>query len=168
MNQQPILDTILAFLKNKGIPHKLSPIADDCFLPGIMIVDGTLIIDQDKLSYPGDILHEAGHIAVTAPSERNTLSGKITGSPAEEMAAMAWSYAAAIALDIDPHIVFHPDGYKGGGAHLAEQYAAEAAGHNVCAPGVPMLQWFCMTQSFPNMDQWLRTLDDPTQALPNT
>jgi hypothetical protein len=36
---------------------------------------------------------------------------------------MAWSYAAAIALRIDPAIVFHEGGYKGGGPGLAQNYA---------------------------------------------
>lgn len=168
MNQDSITDQILAFLSDKGIPYYLTPLRGSGFLPGIRIDQGILHIDKEQLSYPGDILHEAGHVAVISPSERKNLSDKITGSPAEEMAAMAWSYAAAISLEIDPHIVFHADGYKGGGAHLAAQYSEEATGTNSCAPGVPMLQWFRMTETFPKMSQWLRTVEDPTQALPIT
>ena len=167
MNKDSTIDTILAFLSEKGITYQLTSINEPCFLPGIKIKQGTLILNRAQVSYPGDILHEAGHIAVAAPSEREKLSDEITGSPAEEMAAMAWLYAATVDLKMDPHVVFHADGYKGGGAHLAAQYATETV-HNSTAPGVPMLQWFRMTQSFPQMDQWIRTIEDPTQALPNS
>jgi hypothetical protein len=77
------------------------------------------------------------------------------------MAAIAWSYAAARRLDLDLAILFHPDGYKGGAASLAENFAA---GRYI---GVPMLQWFGMTleprqareqgaEPYPHMLRWMR------------
>lgn len=45
-------------------------------LAGIAIREGVIIVDAEKLSYPGDLLHEAGHIAVTPAHKRQCL--KIT------------------------------------------------------------------------------------------
>jgi hypothetical protein len=159
-----LIEKMTVFLAQRGISSHFQSLEDGDFLPGIKMDQGALLIDVDKLAYPGDILHEAGHIAVSAPAERANLSGKITASPADEMAAMAWSFAAAVALEIDPHIVFHEHGYKKGGAHLVAQYTDVAENRNPVAPGVPMLQWYRMCQKFPIMNSWLREIEDPTAA----
>jgi len=78
---------------------------------------GRWLVDERRLLHPGDILHEAGHIAVTDPAERN--QPKLTPTPGDEMATLAWSYAAACWLGIAPEILFHPAGYKGGASALA-------------------------------------------------
>jgi len=64
------------------------------------IACGVLSIDEMRLLYPGDILHEAGHIAVTSPDVRG--GSTFSSTPGEEMAAIAWSYAAALALECRP------------------------------------------------------------------
>ncbi|MEG3089682.1 hypothetical protein [Sphingomonas sp. PB4P5] len=151
---------ISAFLDRIGIPVVLEAIPGDTFLPAMAIRNGALIVDLARLTHPGDLLHEAGHIAVTDPALRPTLS-EVSSDGGEEMAAIAWSYAAALAIGIDPRIVFHDHGYAGGGAHLAEQFAA---GHYLA---VPLLQWFGMARdattaaadgvaAFPQMIRWLR------------
>ena len=84
-------------------------------MPGLSIRNGCLIIDPEKLLYPGDILHEAGHIAVVPAEMRQALNDDVTNTQFDEgceMAAIAWSYAACRYLSIDPHIVFHEHGYK--------------------------------------------------------
>ena len=55
-------------------------------------------------------------------------------------------------LQIDPSIVFHEAGYKGGADALIENFAA---GHYI---GVPLLQWMGMTTAkvYPEMSLWLR------------
>ena len=82
--------------------------------------------------------------------------GKLDVTPADEMAALAWSYAAAIGCGIDPAIVFHEGGYKSGGAQLIAQYSTGFGA------GVPMLQWYRMSPNFPSMISWLRVVEDPT------
>jgi hypothetical protein len=83
------------------------------------------------------------------------------------MMAIAWSYAAAVHMGLDPAVVFHDDGYQGGGSSIVENFSQ---GHFF---GVPMLQWLGMTvepaQSssrglapFPHMLQWLRTVNIPS------
>ncbi len=153
------LERILAFLAEIGIPVREGSLPDQTFVPGIFIERGALVIDRAKLAYPGDLLHEAGHIAVVPPAERAGLNDNLTTGPGEEMAAIAWSYAAALHIGIDPAVVFHPHGYKGGSQSLLDNFAA---GHYL---GVPLLQWYGLTRErddgsaaavYPKMDGWLR------------
>src|SRR6187401_878800 len=92
------IKTMASFLGGIGIRVKCCPVGDETFLPGIDVVDGELIVDESRLLYPGDLLHEAGHLAVTPASLRNQLSGKVEvahGNPDSiEAAAICWSYAA--------------------------------------------------------------------------
>ena len=55
-----------------------SLVEDVAFLPGIRLEQGALLVDESQLTYPGDLLHEAGHIAMTPPELRPSLSGAIT------------------------------------------------------------------------------------------
>ncbi len=159
-----LIEKMTNFLSERGIPNRFQALESDSFLPGLEIDQGTLLIDSEKLKWPGDILHEAAHIALNPPSQRASVSGKLEVSPADEMAALAWSYAAAVALEIDPHIVFHEGGYKNGGNQLVTQFGDVAAGMNPVAPGVPILQWYRMCQKFPLMNSWLHEIEDPTAA----
>lgn len=58
---------------------------------------------------------------------------------AEEMMAIAWSYAACIHIGVDPCFVFHNEGYRGGGSYIAEAFARKEYF------GVPMLRWIGLT-----------------------
>ena len=155
--KEELIGKLCGFLERAGIPVRLEQIGEKTFLPGLTIMDGTLVVDPARLDWPGDILHEAAHIALAPPSRRNVLRGKLSVTPAEEMAALAWSYAAALDAEIDPALVFHEGGYKQGGAELRDSYAAGLASGG---PGVPMLQWYGMTRGFPRMDSWLRQCED--------
>jgi hypothetical protein len=141
---------ILAFVRDIGIAVERGAVPDG-FLPGIAVRHGRLIVDPDRLRFPGDLLHDAGHLAVSDPSARPHLAA-VADDPGEEMAAIAWSFAAAQAIGIDPRLVFHNDGYRGGGAELAHDFAA---GRGF---GVPLLEWYGMVApgAFPAMTRWLR------------
>ena len=156
----PVTARILAFLDGIGIPVLIAALEEGTLLPAMTVRGGALVIDPARLTWTGDLLHEAGHIAVTDPALRTTLCD-VPSDPAEEMAAIAWSYAAAIDIGIDPKIVFHDDGYCGGGGYLADAFDDGGA------PGVPILQWFGMTVgkrdadkegvvAFPHMLRWVR------------
>jgi hypothetical protein len=158
--ENPTVATIVAFLDRIGIPVIVESVPEDSLLPGATVRRGALVFDPDRLPYPGDLLHEAGHIAVTDPAVRNTLD-EIPSDPSEEMSAIAWSYAAALEIGIDLSIVFHDHGYQGGGGYLIP---ALSGGNG---PGVPMLTYFGMTaerhraealgmESYPAMARWLR------------
>ncbi|CAN5503026.1 hypothetical protein BH10PSE14_BH10PSE14_31880 [soil metagenome] len=156
----PETRAILAFLDRIGIPVALEQVAGETALPAMTVRDGALVIDPARLAWPGDILHEAGHIAVTDPALRATLSD-VSSDPAEEMATIAWSYAAALAAGIDPRLVFHDQGYRGGGGYLADNFA------NGSYFGTPMLEYWGMAMPrrdaeahgpapYPHMLRWLR------------
>lgn len=159
-----VLHKCVEFLNTIGITTSFRKIEAGSFLPGLLIEQGCIVVDGDALLYPGDILHEAGHIAVV-PADRRSLLGQqaIIESKereTEEMMAIAWSYAACIHLQIDPHIVFHEEGYKGGGKSIVENFQAGRFF------GTPMLQWCKMTvepknaqpgqPAYPQMLKWLR------------
>lgn len=159
-----LVDKFVAFLESIGIKVSFKPIDAACFLPGLLMENGSIVIDRDKLKYPGDILHEAGHLATMPPEIRETMSDNLEDNDLNqggEMMAIAWSYAACHKLQIDPHIVFHAEGYKGAGENIVQNFNE---GYNF---GVPLLQWARMTYDerrapefnalpYPNMIRWLR------------
>lgn len=154
-----LTNKIISFLHRIGIHAKLSSVDDSAFLPGLYIHGGTLIIDTERLKYPGDILHEAGHIAVTAPDQRASLTGdvhKCGHGPAEEMAAIAWSWAALKEIGLMADVLFHQQGYKGGSTSYIEAF------ENQQYFGYPMLVYWRLTNNpdepggYPQMLTWLR------------
>jgi hypothetical protein len=54
---------IVDFLTSIGLDVRTETIQDRTFVPGIVIHHGVLVIDPPQLTYPGDLLHEAGHLA---------------------------------------------------------------------------------------------------------
>jgi hypothetical protein len=128
----------------------------ESFLPGVRIERGVLEMDSARLAHPGDLLHEAGHIAMTPAALRVQLSGAIDVPGLDmtqlEHAAVAWSYAAALAARIHPAEVFHADGYRGQSAGLLATFAAGVY------PGAHLLVAAGMTTSeaYPQMLHWLR------------
>lgn len=165
LTEQALLERCIGFLEEIGIPVSYRSLGETCFLPGLAIAGDRLYIDPEQLRYPGDLLHEAGHIAVVPASERSMLNETSIGErphrEAEEMMAIAWSYAACVHLDLDPRFVFHEHGYKSGGSHLAETFG------NGNYFGVPTLQWVGMAYEradpaepdrpvYPAMRRWMR------------
>jgi hypothetical protein len=151
-----VLDRILTFLRETGLTVHERPIPGPTFLPGLTIDHGALVVDEASLLYPGDILHEAGHLAVLSPDARQNADGDVGDDGGLEMAAIAWSYAAALHIGLDPSVVFHADGYKGGSNSLLENFAT---GRYI---GLPVLVWAGMTAAtgarpYPFMTRWLRS-----------
>lgn len=158
-----VLNSVLCFLEQIGLFYYLETIEEDTFLPGIKLRDGTLVIDTEKLLYPGDVLHEAGHLACMPPHIRKDMNDNLEDCDMHrggEMMAIAWSYAACIFLEINPEVVFHQHGYKGGAQNLIENFSA---GNNL---GLPLLQWSGMSydgvtaatagqKPFPHMISWI-------------
>lgn len=157
-----LVDCLCGFVREIGLECRFADLPGPTFLPGVTVEGGAVVVDRARLRYPGDILHEAGHLAVMSPERRDAMAGDAGGDPAEEMMAIAWSYAAAMRLGIDPAIVFHPDGYRGGSGALLANFAAKRF------IGVPMLQWLGLAlderaaaehglEPFPVMQRWIRT-----------
>jgi hypothetical protein len=129
-----------------------------------LLENGSIIVDPDKLLYPGDILHEAGHLSAYPPGVRETISDPLPEYMADgiEMMALAWSYAACLYIGIEPKIVFHEHGYKGQSEFLLQSFAAGTYF------GLNMLQWMGMAYDeknaqqfnvppYPHMVSWYRT-----------
>ena len=157
---------ITEFLDAIGIPcEPVDLSAADGFLPGILLEGGWLRFDEARLTYPGDLLHEAGHLAVAPPDVRGALdeAASVPGVDMTQLewAAIPWSYAAALAIGIDPALVFHGGGYRGHsegllrtfalgapiGVHLLEEAGMTATGPRAQALGV---------DPYPHMLRWLR------------
>ncbi len=159
MFADPLVERLAAFVRGIGLPVHTGELPAETFLPGLDIRDGGIVVDETRLAYPGDLLHEAGHLAVTDPAERS--APRLSPGPGDEMATLAWSYAALRHLGLDPAVVFHPEGYKGGAAAIIENFEA---GRYV---GVPLLQLYGMSceprqaaeksvAPFPHMLRWVR------------
>jgi hypothetical protein len=150
---------IIGFLRDIGIPVVTGAVGDSV-LPGMTVRSGAIHVDPLVEAWPGDLLHEAGHFAVTDPSQRSTAQ-HVSDDPGEEMAAIAWSWAAAVLLGLEAEVVFHPEGYRGGAASLAANYREGST------MGVPILAMYGMTAeprraaeqgiaAYPVMQRWLR------------
>ncbi len=161
MIQDPLTLKIVNFLTEIGLKVKVEKIWRKTILPGIIIKNGIIIIDEKKLFYPGDILHEAGHLAIIEKTKRTSININVGNDPSEEMMAIAWSYAAAVHLNIPLNLVFHEHGYKGESMNLMNSFSEGS-----CV-GLPMLQYLGMAfdkknaelegvKSFPEMVKWLR------------
>jgi hypothetical protein len=151
---------ILDWLRQIGITARLAPLGADTFLPGVTLESGGLVVDPERLLYPGDLLHEAGHLAIMLPARRATTGSNAGSDMGDEIAAQTWSYAAAVQLGLAPEIVFHSAGYKNSAETLIQIYRDGAA-------GVPLLQWMGLTldaaraaeisgEPYPHMIRWLR------------
>lgn len=153
LGDAPELARVLAFLCGIGLRLVAETVPNDALLPAMTVRDGALRYDSTRHGWVGDLLHEAGHLAVTDPALRATLA-QVGDDPAEEMATIAWSYAAAMAIGLPLNILFHP-AYKGGPDYLIEAFSSRSY------IGLPMLRYWGMTEQagdapFPVMRTWLR------------
>ncbi|MGM8363771.1 hypothetical protein ACSV4D_17805 [Flavobacterium sp. ARAG 55.4] len=159
------IERVLIFLESitlKVIEKKLDTTT---FLPGLALGPNCIYVDFNQLKYPGDLLHEAGHLAVTDSDTRKSIgTDKLSEewpTQGEEIAAILWSYAALTHLNLDPSFVFHPDGYKGN----SEWFITNFTNRNYI--GLPFLEWLGLTldpdraskegkEAFPVMQKWIR------------
>lgn len=157
----PLTEKLCRFIRGIGIAVEAAEINEETFLPGLLIRGGRILVDENKLSYPGDLLHEAAHLAITAPEKRAESHDEVGDNGGDEMMAIAWSWAVLVHLELEPHVVFHPDGYKGWSTTIIDNFSK---GRYF---GVPLLQWLGMTANeqqaeelgvlpYPHMIKWVR------------
>jgi hypothetical protein len=157
--QPRLVLTLVNFVRSIGIEVQACPITWKTQFPGLDIRAGVVLIDEDQLIHPGNILHEAGHIAVHDPVNRRR--PKFSPSKGEELSALAWSYAATVHLGLSSELVFYPGSYQGWDTALVENFAA---GRYI---GVPLLQRYGMAieprfaherklKPYPHMLRWVR------------
>jgi hypothetical protein len=156
----PTATLIIDWLRQIGLAVRLAPLGGETFLPGVSLDPGGLVVDPERLLYSGDLLHEAGHLAIMPPAQRASTGSNAGADMGDEIAAQTWSYAAAIHLGLPAETVFHSAGYKGSAQKLIEVYREAKA-------GVPLLQWMGLTLDskraaaesippYPHMIRWLR------------
>jgi hypothetical protein len=163
---QSVLTTRIAeFLTDVGIEVAPRRLRGGSFLPGVLVEGGRLLVDEAQLTYPGDLLHEAGHLAVAPASLRPNLSGEVVIPGADmgavEVQATAWAYAALTHLGLEPQVLFHEGGYMGKSEGLIRTFTLGVY------PGAHLLQEFGMTAvgeaarrlnvaPYPHMLKWMR------------
>ena len=159
-----LIAKITAFLSSIGIENEERTLDTQTFLPGVHIENGKLLYDLEQLKYPGDLLHEAGHIALTPSENRDKIGVNMDNNGQAkqnslEIGVICWSYAALKHLELDPIIVFHEEGYKGQSQWHIQNY--ESGNYT----GLPLLQWMQLCKQFddtsdmlpfPHMVKWLR------------
>lgn len=160
-------DKIIAFLRHEvGLLVLDDALLDDTFLPGLEIRGTTIVFDGSRLKNCGDLLHEAGHLALLPKAVRewhraNGLPIPTAMMDEIELGALAWSYAAAVHLALPPELVFHADGYHGRSEGLLLGFSLGVF------PGLTQLESRGMAagtkravelgvQPFPAMLRWLR------------
>ena len=152
------------FLASIGIEMRPGKVEVETLFPGNLIQNGSLIIEEPVLVAPGDALHEAAHIALSPSDRRANGSGFLDDADdGEELAAIAWCWAALLTLQIEPEDICPPTAYKRG---ADSQTIIDAARRGVYI-GFPLLQYWGMSfdeknalergvEPFPHMVKWVR------------
>lgn len=133
MRDHQVLPAILAFLDDIGLWAEIGSVPEDAFLPGLLIRDGGLVIDPEACLCAGDVLHEAGHLAILPSRLRPSVGGNVEAClerlrathPADptdpawacvgiggDTPAIAWSFAAALAVGLPTPAIFIQEGYQ--------------------------------------------------------
>jgi hypothetical protein len=157
-----VVDRIVHFLREVGLTVREEPLPANTFLPGLTIRDGTLVFDRAALLYPGDLLHEAGHLAVLPGLARHSANAEeLDAASHAEESAIAWSYAAVRYLGLPADVLFHSGGYRGHAQGLVTTFSFGVY------PGLPGLEAAGLAVSprtaaargvapYPAMLRWLR------------
>ncbi|MEP9356377.1 hypothetical protein ABLE93_22740 [Xanthobacter sp. KR7-65] len=173
------------FLQSIGIAVTIDPVAaKGGFLPGLRVRGATITVAAADHDLAGDMMHEAGHIAVTPSLFRDQLDGNTNavlpamfawldahpaafGYPENPVAraimqsleteAIAWSYAAALAADIDSRLPFLK-GFGGGGLDIHHQveHGQHLGIHGLAHGGMTELPWRHSVTPFPKMKRWMQ------------
>lgn len=160
-----MIERIVAFLNEIGIGTTPGDVPSSSFLPGVRIVNGRLVYDPAALTWPGDLLHEAGHIATAPAALRPTLNDGVEVPEsvpyAGEAEVTAWAFAALRHLELPVEVLFHSGGYRGASPGLVMTFTLGVY------PGAAGLAHAGMTHTgigareqglavYPVMSRWLR------------
>ena len=159
MFSDPLVMKLATFVRSVGIEVRPCRIDWQTLFPGLDVRSGAVLVDESQLIHSGNILHEAGHLAVHDPARRSL--PKFSPGKGEELSALAWSYAAALHLGLSAELVFYPGSFTGWATALIENFAE---GRYV---GLPLLQRYGMTveprlaaergvKPYPHMIRWVR------------
>ncbi|MFN8396732.1 MAG: aspartyl/asparaginyl beta-hydroxylase domain-containing protein [Bacteroidia bacterium] len=156
------LSRILNWLDEIGIGWEEGVVPEGTFLPGLEVVAGRIVIDRKAMLSPGDILHEAGHVALLPAEKRAGFNGNLAAvypeHQGDEVAVILWTYAAGLHLGLPMEDVIHDQGYHGQADWLRSEFAAGTF------IGLPLLVWMGLCDDpkvagemgFPRMKRWVR------------
>lgn len=171
------LEIVSGFLNSIGI-RCLERKGSTGFLEGCKIVNGEIHYDTEVCT-PSNLLHEAGHIAITPSETRHLLDGDVdtwfdkvearieilsdTLGPddplmraylqASECEATAWAYAAGKAAGLDPEIIIMDHEYDGSGDAVRAGLESNAyAGINGLRAG----GFISSVEEYPRLQRWLQ------------
>lgn len=156
---------LMAFLQEIGLVVTEAPVPPDSFLPGLRIVQGGLQVDLDQLRWPGDLLHEAGHLAVVPAALRATMDDALAELPpvphGGEVEATAWGWAALQHLGMPSEVLFHEGGYHGRSQGLRTTFELGvylgAAGLVSAGLAATPAQASAGAAPYPHLMAWLRS-----------
>jgi len=184
MHRADCFPAIVAFMRRVGVPVEVGEFGPAGFLPGVTVHQGGFRVDPSHLVASGDLLHEAGHMAILPAALRPLMGDNLqTGllemaekagiqAPGLGMTAMrgegmaiAWSYAALLAADLPADCIFFPGSYTLGDRPeglLALLAQGNTLGVDGLArlgmtgnPGVHRLLYDNGLPPFPAMARWL-------------
>lgn len=156
---------IVDFIAGIGLNIVEETLPADTFLPGVALRDGGLVVDPAALVWPGDLLHEAGHLAVLPAAIRDRANDDLADEAgvdhAGELEAMAWAWAAAVELGLPPEVLIHEGGYNGKSRDLLQMYTfgVYPGLRGLCAAGMTAAPGFApepLPVRYPQMLRWLR------------
>jgi hypothetical protein len=160
-----LTDRILGFLRGIGMAVCEADVPEGSFLPGIRIERGGLRVDRARLRWPGDLLHEAGHLAVVPAALRSGMDDDLAELPpvphGGEIEATAWAWAALRHLGLDSAVLFHDGGYHGRSAGLRNTFelGVYLGASGLAAAGLTLLPAQVVAggpPAYPHMLAWLR------------
>ena len=176
------LEKMIRFLSGIGITVQQESNVNG-FIPGVDIRKGAVLaFNAAQMEGVGDLLHEAGHLAVIPSMFRGEVFGDIDAAlmeasseyvkthpimipgtyeedpviraliQASEQEAIAWSYAAALEIGIEPTVVFHPKSFGGDNEEvlLGLQIKQHAGINGMSAARMTT------RQMFPKMIRWMQ------------
>lgn len=147
------------FFKRIGLPFRIvpsyEPDPEGVFFKGCWLDRGTLVFCPGRVQV-GELMHEAGHLALTPKDQRHLLEpGSLTTSPPlgdfeliGDAAVEAWDYAAGLAADV-PILAIFKNGFDGNGLQVWEQFDARLH------PGFALLRFLNMSSAWGTCDRWL-------------
>lgn len=146
------------FFKRIGLPFKIVPsyIKDppNSFFKGCWLDNRKLYFCPKRVQV-GELLHEAGHLALTPKADWHLIKpGNITTqiplgylAPIGDAAVEAWDYAAAKSADI-PELAVFTNGFNGAGWQVWESF--DERRH----PGFVLLRFLGMSSDWGKCDRW--------------